>query len=99
MVDKLLEKYTSDDGYARFITDLDSPNFKMWINPFNREFVKKEDDTLYLFPMSTLKEFKLNLMCLIFYYGGYFKGLNCGDNEELRDKFRKMGLIIREESK
>jgi len=91
-VDKLLEKYNFNNGYARFVTDLDNPNFKMWVNPFVKEFVKKQDETLYLFPMGTLKEFKLNLMCLMFYYGTFFKGLNCGNNEELRDKFKKIGV-------
>ncbi len=100
MVDKLLEKYTSDDGYARFITDLDSPNFKMWVNPFLKEFIKKEDGTLYLFPMKTMEEFDFNLGYLGLYYAEHFKGFHCGDNEKLKDEFRKMGygyLILKEE--
>jgi len=102
MVNKLLEKYTPDNGYARFITDLDSPNFKMWVNPFLKEFIKKEDGTLYLFPMKTMEEFDFNLGYLGFYYVEHFKGFYCGDNEKLKDEFRKMGygyLILKEEDK
>jgi len=98
MVDKLLEKYTPDDGYARFVTDLDSPNFKMWVNPFLKEFIKKEDETLYLFPMKTMEKFKSNLESLIFYYMGHFKGLDCGNNEKLKDKFHEMGFLIVEDN-
>ncbi|MDI9606843.1 MAG: hypothetical protein QM228_01130 [Atribacterota bacterium] len=91
-------KYNVEDGYARFLLDL---NCKIWVNPFLKEFVKREGEETYIFPVKTKEKFKSELDFLCFYYADYFKGLDCGDNQKLKDAFIGIGCesILKENIK